>query len=141
MNKKSYLIIGGTLIIIILIIAFSKPAPKTTKYNEVNNNSNSEAISPNVTTENGKQIITIDVKGGYDPELTIAKANIATIIRAKTSSTFDCSSALRIPAINYSKNLPPTGTTDIEIPNQTAGNSLRGLCSMGMYSFEIKFKG
>jgi len=142
MNKKSYLIIGGTIVVVVLIAVFSRQAPKTVKYGDARDTgTNTTAISPNVTTENGKQIITIDVKGGYSPKVTNAKANIATIIRAKTNSTFDCSSSLRIPSINYSKNLPPSGVTDIEIPNQTAGASLKGLCSMGMYSFTVNFNG
>ncbi|MCX6793287.1 MAG: cupredoxin domain-containing protein [Candidatus Falkowbacteria bacterium] len=136
MSKKILLVVGGIIIIVIFIIASYNQAPKTVKYS---NNTETMVTSSNVSTENGKQVITIDVKGGYSPKVTNAKANVATIIRAKTNSTFDCSSALRIPAINYSKNLPPSDTTDIEIPNQAAGSSLKGLCSMGMYSFTINF--
>lgn len=38
------------------------------------------------------------------------------------------------------KNLPPSGTTDIEIPPQKAGAVVQGLCAMGMYNFSIKFE-
>ena len=97
--------------------------------------------TPNVVMENDKQVIEIKAKGGYSPSLSIAKANVPTILRVTTNSSFDCSSALRIPAIGYSKNLPPTGTTDIELPTQAAGTTLKALCSMGMYNFSIQFKG
>lgn len=138
MNKKSWLIIGGTIIIVIFIIAFSNQSPKTVKYGET---ASVQAISPNVSTENGKQIIEITAKGGYTPRQTVAKANIPTIIRVKTNNSFDCSSSLRIPAINYFKNLEPTAVTDIELPNEIAGSTLQGVCSMGMYNFTITFQG
>ncbi len=108
---------------------------KVTKYS-----TDSESITQNVSSDNDKQIIEIDAKGGYTPRMSIAKANVPTILRVKTSSTFDCSSALRIPSLGYSKNLPSTGTTDIEIPAQAAGSTLNALCSMGMYNFSVEFK-
>jgi plastocyanin domain-containing protein len=137
MNKKNIFIIIGTVIIVVLIAIFSKSSPKTVKYGE---SDSQQAISPNVTTENGKQIIEINVKGGYTPRSTVAKANVPTIIRVKTNNAFDCSSSLRIPAINYFKNLEPTATTDIELPNEPDGANVKGVCSMGMYSFSIQFK-
>lgn len=93
----------------------------------------------NVTMINGKQIITITAKGGYQPKNSNAKSNVPTILRIKTQGTFDCSSALVIPSIGYRKNLPPSTTTDIELPAQKAGTNLQGLCSMGMYNFLINF--
>ncbi len=97
-------------------------------------------VSQNVSTDNGKQIVEVSAKGGYTPRISTAKADTPTILRIKTSSTFDCSSALRIPSLGYSKNLPPSGTTDIEIPAQAAGSTLKALCSMGMYNFSVEFK-
>lgn len=91
----------------------------------------------NVSMENGTQIIAISAKGGYSPRVTSAKANVPTIIRMDTRGTFDCSSALVIPSLNISKNLPPSGETDIVIPPQEAGTTMRGLCAMGMYSFSV----
>ena len=137
MNKKNIIIVISTLIIVVLIIIFSKQEPKTIKYDE---SASAQTISPNVTTENGKQIIEINVKGGYTPRSTVAKAGIPTILRMKTNSAFDCSSSLRIPAINYFKNLEPTAVTDIDLPNEAAGATLQGVCSMGMYSFSIQFQ-
>ena len=72
----------------------------------------------NVSVVDGKQIVTIGAKGGFSPQLTTAKADMPTILRVKTQGTFDCSSTLNIPSLSYQENLPPTGTTDIEIPPQ-----------------------
>ena len=93
----------------------------------------------NVSVADGKQTIEIDAKGGYSPSITIAKANIPTVIKVKTQGTFDCSSALVIQSIGYRANLPPSGETLIEVPPQEAGSTLRGMCAMGMYNFSVKF--
>lgn len=94
----------------------------------------------NVTIEDGKQVVTISAKGGYSPRVTEAKADMPTLLRVETQGTFDCSSVLAIPSMNYQKNLPPSGVTEIEIPPQETGSTFEGLCGMGMYGFEIAFK-
>jgi len=93
----------------------------------------------NVSMVDGRQIITINAKGGYSPRVTTAKAGIPTVIKMNTQGTFDCSSALRIPSLNYQTNLPLSGQTLIDVPAQTAGTTMQGVCSMGMYSFAINF--
>ena len=93
----------------------------------------------NVTIVDGKQIVEINAKGGYQPRKSIAKEGIPTIIRFNTKGTFDCSSSVRIPSMNISKSLPQTGSTDIDIGNGKLG-TLQGSCGMGMYPFEIEFK-
>jgi len=93
----------------------------------------------NVVTTEGKQIIEINAKGGYSPRTMTAKANTPTVLKVKTSGTFDCSSALTIPSLGYRTSLPPSGETLIEVPPQKVGSTLRGVCSMGMYSFEVNF--
>ena len=93
----------------------------------------------NITEENGKQIIAITARGGYAPKVTEAKAGIPTIIKVDTKGTFDCSSALTIPDLDYRKNLPPSGETLIDVPPQKPGSVIWGTCSMGMYSFSINF--
>ena len=94
----------------------------------------------NVSILDGKQIIEINAKGGYSPRLSIAKANIPTIIRFNTHGTFDCSASIRIQSLDISKILPSSGLTDIDITNSPTG-ILQGSCGMGMYPFEIDFKG
>ncbi len=128
-------IIITTLVVVAGIIFFATrdKAPKTVRYETA------ETLTQNVSTDNGTQVIEIAAKGGYSPSRTTAKAGVATIIRVKTNSTFDCSSSLRIPTLGFSQTLPATGTTDIPLPAQTAGTTLKALCSMGMYNFSISF--
>lgn len=93
----------------------------------------------NVTIKDGVQIVEINARGGYYPRQSVAKAGIPTILRFNTNGTFDCSSSIRIPSLNVSKNLPISGATDIELSNPAAG-ALKGFCAMGMYSFEVVFE-
>lgn len=93
----------------------------------------------NVTVVDGKQIIEIKAKGGYQPRKSIAKAGIPTILRFDTNGTFDCSSSVRVPSLKISKALPQTGTTDIDIGTFQA-TLLQGACGMGMYPFEVEFQ-
>ncbi|MBP9818586.1 MAG: cupredoxin domain-containing protein [Candidatus Pacebacteria bacterium] len=97
------------------------------------------ANANNVTVVDGKQIIEISAKGGYQPRKSIAKAGIPTIIRFNTKGTFDCSSSVRIPSMGISKSLPQTGSTDIDIGSGKLG-TLQGSCGMGMYPFEVEFQ-
>jgi plastocyanin domain-containing protein len=94
----------------------------------------------NVSLVEGKQIVEITAKGRYAPALTEAKAGVPTVLRVKTNGTFDCTSIVRVPAVGYQANLPPTGTTDIELPPQKSGTTVQGICAMGMYSFNVAFK-
>lgn len=96
-----------------------------------------EPSGNNVTTVDGKQIIEIQAKGGYLPRVTTAQSGIPTTLRINTSGTFDCSSAIRIPSLKVSKNLPATGVTDIDLGTLAPG-TIAGNCSMGMYPFEIQ---
>lgn len=100
---------------------------------------NNQESKNNVSIVDGKQIIEIGAKGGYSPRTTNAQANIPTVIKMKTNGSFDCSSALVIPSLNYRNNLPLSGETSIEVPAQKPGAKLQGLCAMGMYSFTIDF--
>jgi plastocyanin domain-containing protein len=129
MEKKfiSFVIIVGAIIMgLIIIFINSSSGGKVTNANNVN-------------IVDGKQIITIDVGGGYNPKKSVAKSNIPTIIKFNTDGAFDCSSSVRIPSLNISKILPQTGITDVDIGSPNAG-TLNGLCSMGMYRFQIDFK-
>ena len=93
----------------------------------------------NVSVVDGKQIVEIGAKAGYAPKLSAAKADMPTVLRMKTNSTFDCSSGVTIPSLGLRKILPSDGITDIEIPAQKTGSTLRGLCIMGMYNFQVQF--
>lgn len=108
----------------------------------VNGNDSGAADSQNannVSVVDGTQIIAISAKGGYSPRTTNAAAGMPTVIQVATNGTFDCSAALSIPNLNYRAALSPTEVVDIEVPPQEAGTTVQGLCSMGMYNFEINF--
>lgn len=93
----------------------------------------------NVSIVQGKQIIEITARGGYQPRKSVAKAGIPTVIRFQTNGTFDCSSSVRISSLGIFKSLPQTGSTDIDIGNGKLG-TLQGSCGMGMYPFQIDFQ-
>ncbi len=100
---------------------------------------NTSVPGENISVSGGKQIVTVVAKGGYSPRISVAKANTPTTLRMITKGTFDCSIALRIPDLGYSKNLEPNSSLDIEIPPQKTGTNIQGFCSMGMYNFRIDF--
>lgn len=129
--KNIILFLGAVSIVIIGVFIFSNPSDKPTAI--VNQSAN------NISMVDGKQIITINARGGYSPRITNAKAGVPTIIQFNTQNTFDCSSSVVISSLGYKNNLPPSGQTLFEIPVQLAGSSLRGTCSMGMYDFTIRF--
>ena len=91
----------------------------------------------NVTIVDGKQIVEITAKGGYLPRISTVKADLPTILRFDTNGTFDCSSNVRIPSMNISQALPPSGKTDIALGILEKG-MLQGTCGMGMYPFQIQ---
>jgi plastocyanin domain-containing protein len=99
----------------------------------------SDSVAGLASVPEGAQVIEISAKGGYEPASQIAKAGVPTVLRVKTDGAYDCSTALRIPSLRVSKQLPPTGETLIDLGTQQAG-TLRGTCSMGMYSFAIDFQ-
>ena len=88
----------------------------------------------------GRQIIDISAKGGYSPRIVEAKAGVPTVLRVRTNGTFDCSASLVIPALSYRAFLKPAGVEEIAISVEEAQGTLQGLCSMGMYNFQIIFR-
>lgn len=99
-----------------------------------------EQVESSASETTGKQIIDIFAKGGYSPRQVKARAGEESVLRVKTQNTFDCSTALVIPTLSYQAQLRPTGIVDIPLPAQEPGSKLVGLCSMGMYSFEVTFQ-
>ena len=127
----------ATIISIIVAVVLIGGAFMLTKENS-SPETNTNIAENNVTVVDGKQIIEIRAKGGYQPRKSIAKAGMPTVLRFDTSGTFDCSSSVRIPSMNISKVLPQTGSTDIDIGTQQVA-TLQGTCGMGMYPFEVNF--
>ncbi len=134
-SKKNLIIIIAIIVAALAIffaINFTGRSKVASSKNEENANNVSMAVD-------GKQIIEIKAKGGYSPVHSVAKAGVPTILRVNTNGTFDCSSSIRIPNLNISRNLPMSGTTDIDIGAQSVG-TFQGTCGMGMYPFDIKFE-
>lgn len=127
----SFFLIAFILIIGYLLIKITKSSTPTI---DDGANSNVVVIQDNV------QYINVSAKGGYFPNAINAAANTDTVLRVKTANTFDCSSAISIPALNYKAHLPPSGMTEIKIPPQKENTVIKGACSMGMYKFNINFK-
>lgn len=128
--KTNYILISALLVGVgfLTFLSFPKSSPET-----------SAPTANNVRQENGQQTIEITAKGGYSPRVTIAKANLPTTLKVKTQGTFDCSSSLTIPQLNFNQILSNSEEVEIPIPSQKSGSIIRGLCSMGMYNFEIQF--
>ncbi|MEW6617686.1 MAG: cupredoxin domain-containing protein [Patescibacteria group bacterium] len=139
MNKSIIISIGVAILLIGGAIAYTSNTVCVGNSCSASSSQNNQKVE-NVKIVGEKQIIEISVKGGYTPRKTIAKAGVPTILRMKTNGTFDCSSSLMIPQLNYRKILSSSGVEDIEIPALKATGVLRGLCSMGMYNFEVDFQ-
>lgn len=106
-------------------------------------NGSTQKVS-NVPVENsfikdGVQYITITAQSGYSPRMSIAKSGIPTKLIVKTNGTYDCSSSLVIRSLSYRNILPNTGETTIDAGTPKAGDTLQGVCGMGMYSFLVTF--
>jgi plastocyanin domain-containing protein len=138
-NLNTIVIMVSIIVIIVGLFGIIWMLNKDKSGSVSSEQTNIETPVNNVSIKDGKQVIEILAKGGYSPRQSIAKAGIPTVIKFKTSGTYDCSSALRIPSLNISKNLPGSGETEIEIGSQAVGK-LAGTCSMGMYFFEIDFQ-
>ena len=122
-------VIAAALVSVVAVILLTRGGAKA-----------GDTTRTNVSVVGGSQTIEISAKGGYSPQSTTAKAGTPTTLKIKTSGTFDCSSALSIPKLGYQTILSPSGETVVDVPPQKAGTVLTGLCSMGMYSFTIRFE-
>lgn len=138
-NKNTVVILVSIIVIVIGLFAILLIMNRGKSGSTATQQTKSETPVNNVSMVDGKQVIEIFAKGGYSPKKSIAKADVPTVIKFKTSGTYDCSSAVTIPSLDVSKNLPGTGETEIEIGPQPVGK-LAGTCSMGMYFFEIDFQ-
>lgn len=129
MNKTASIIITVALVFGIGIVFFGGPK---------NNSDLDSQSAKNIVMKDGIQYITINAKGGYSPKVSSAKSGIPTKLVVKTNGTYDCSASLVIRSIGYQKVLPQTGEEIIDIGTPEA-STLTGMCSMGMYFFEVNF--
>lgn len=106
----------------------------------------SESLTPgsevaeqqNVEIRDGVQYVTIVAKGGYTPRVTEIVGGLPTKLIVKTDSTYDCSTSLIIRSIGFQKILQPTGEEVIDLGISKSGETIQGICGMGMYNFQIK---
>ena len=131
MNK---IMIGSCIVLMLAVGGIFRLLNDTTSQTK-----SSDSEVTNVSIVDDKQVIRISAKGGYAPRNTVAKANMPTVIDVTTNGTYDCTSALSIPAIGFRKSLPASGTTHIDIPPQQPGAVVTGICTLGMYNFSVNF--
>jgi plastocyanin domain-containing protein len=136
--KQQTTFITLSIILVAMMIFFASNAGKGTP-NSPKNTDTDTGVTP-VQIVDGVQIIEVTARGGYNPREIIAKAGVPTVLRMKTSGTFDCSSAFVIPSLGIQKMLPATGVTNFDIPIQESGASIKATCSMGMYNLQINFQ-
>ena len=129
MNKTAYIIITLAFVIGIGIVF-----PGGSK-----NNTDGGGSPQNVEIKDGIQYIAVNAKGGYSPKVSTAKAGIPTKLIVKTDGTYDCSASLVIRSVGFQKILAQTGEEVIDLGTSKVGQSLQGICSMGMYNFSINF--
>ncbi len=92
------------------------------------------AIQGQTLQENGKQIVTINVKNnGYTASTNTLKIGVPVKLILKTNKVGGCIRSFTIPEYNISKILPATGTEIVEFTPTKLGK-LTYTCSMGMYS-------
>jgi plastocyanin domain-containing protein len=95
-------------------------------------------ISSNVTIENGIQKIVVKSQmGGYSPRIIYANSNLETLLIMESINSYGCERSFTIPSLKVSETLPNNGKTEFNLgsPNK----DILGTCSMGMYTFLIKF--
>ena len=102
-NSTTKLIITVSVIVVIgfVIMMVSKGPDEQVK-------GTSDQVTVN---QNGVQVATINVRGGYNPNTLTLKANQPTKLNMVTRNTYDCSASLVIPSLHVNTNLPSTGTT------------------------------
>lgn len=136
---KKYISVGIITILIIAIFFALKSGSNNESADNTNSSLQSKALSQNVTIKDGVQYINIIAKWWYFPQLTNAKAGMTTKLVIKTQDTYDCSSSLRVESAHFQKSLQPTGEEVIELWAKNSWESVKGLCSMGMYNFNVNF--
>lgn len=105
-----------------------------------NNTAGENETIVETTDSQGRQIIEVVAgSGGYSPKKIQAKAGVPTILIMKSVDAYGCERAFNLPDLNLGKILPENGQTQFDLGAQTEGTKLLGVCSMGMYYFQIFF--
>jgi len=99
---------------------------------------NSQNNQDNVEIKEGVQYVTVLAKGGYFPKISLIKADLPTKLIIQTENTYDCTASLIIRSLDLQKVLQPTGQEIIDLGILKSGNSIQGVCSMGMFYFKVQ---
>ena len=92
------------------------------------------------TNPAAQQIVEVTAGGGgYWPRKIEAKAGVPTILVMKSEGAYGCERAFNIPDLSIGEILPENGQTKFDLGTQAKGTKLLGVCSMGMYYFQIFF--
>ena len=137
MKKNIYILISLILTAGIIWLLADNKAGRN--FQQTAGNSNLNIAANAIMEKDGVQYINILVRGGYTPSQIKAKAGVTTKLVFETKGTYDCSSAISIPQLNYRAMLPATGSTVVEIPAEKAQNNLDIVCSVGMFRAQIEF--
>jgi plastocyanin domain-containing protein len=132
--SKLSVILLFSFLFLICILSLSLISCKTEVPAVTNADSSSSTIS-----SGGKQVIEVIASGGYSPRNIQAKAGVPTILVMKSEGAYGCERAFNIPDLGISQILPENGQTEFDLGTQAKGTKLAGVCSMGMYYFQIIF--
>ena len=132
--KSIFLIVSITIAALVIMFALTN-----------NDSKEQEKIKgeniPSVYQEGDTQVIhVISTSGGYYPQNITAKANTKTILRMESKNSYGCERSFRIPELNVTEILPQQGISEFELGTPQKGETILGTCSMGMYTFMIKFE-
>jgi len=130
------IILMVSITVAVLLIMFALSSGKNTQQPEVKGDT-----TPSVTQEGDTQVINVvSTSGGYYPQNIVAKANTKTVLRMESKNSYGCERSFRIPKLNITDILPQQGITEFDLGTPSSGENILGTCSMGMYTFTIKFE-
>jgi sulfite exporter TauE/SafE len=96
----------------------------------------SPSSDPAVSTEDGKQTVTITASTGYNPNRVQIRAGVPTTLVVHSENAEGCLRELTIPSRDVDKILPAQGDTRIDL-GAVAPGQLAYSCGMGMYTGTI----
>jgi hypothetical protein len=138
--KKTIVPVMFLLVFVLALFAFTscRSNYRNATGSEVEATAITETTSQAVNQTN-QQVIEVIASGGYSPRKIEAKAGVPTVLIMKSEGAYGCERAFNIPELKISEILPENGQTQFDLGTHAKGTKLLGVCSMGMYSFQIFF--
>jgi len=119
-----------------LLVMFALSNGKSNKEAEIKGDT-----AETVLQEGDIQVINvISTSGGYFPQNITAKAEKETLLRIESKNSYGCERSFRIPKLDITEILPQQGITEFQLGTPSQGEKILGTCSMGMYTFTIRFE-